>query len=148
MADPLSMTASIIAIAQVSCTIITTAMGYYGGVVDAREDILRLRSELRGLDIVLDSLHDIINSTPTSTTRLQTLTASQFLIDDCRSVMDKINKKLGKPVTGLKLGARLVWPLKEKDINKLATIISRQRDILAAALGKDHLYVHFGMRTN
>lgn len=135
------MIASIIAIAQLSANIIATVRGYYGSVVDARENISRLHSELEGLKIVLESLQDMITSSRPANL-LPTLTASEFLIEDCKRIMTKVAGKLGTPERGLKFGARLAWPLKEKDIEKLATAIARQRGVVAAALGKDQMYVH------
>ena len=60
--DPLSITASVIAIIQLTSQIYSSCQQYYSNVKSARKDIDRISNEINNLAAILKKLHTVIES--------------------------------------------------------------------------------------
>jgi hypothetical protein len=99
--DPLSITASAIAVLQISGTIISSCYEYRSRVKNAK-DASRITNELNGLRIVIESLLAIVEDEkqdePSST--LKTLAQVDGPLARCRSDLDALAIKLTPKVDG------------------------------------------------
>lgn len=134
MGDPISATASVIAVLQLSSQIISSAYNYLGTVKEAKNDIEMIQSQLRSFDSTLLRLKAAVDEEKLSFDAVQSCDLTQV-----RTVMEKIYQKLDGTVGGWKnLGRQLVWPLREKDVAKLMMVLNQYRSIVNLALGVDH----------
>ncbi|KAH7490040.1 hypothetical protein FOMA001_g2407 [Fusarium oxysporum f. sp. matthiolae] len=134
--DPLSVTASIIAILQLS-----TAVTHY--VVSARgatKHQRRLHEEIRGCEDMLFQLKDILENErpdPTRAPRISLLEGPYSPFKRLETLFESIRVKLA-PKKGLtKLISSLAWPFNEKDVSELIAAIQREKDLLQLALEND-----------
>ena len=61
MADPLSITASLIAVAQISGSIISLCYDYRRGIQDAHKDVVRILREVQFLRNVIEQLLQLLD---------------------------------------------------------------------------------------
>lgn len=141
--DGLSGAASIIAVIQLSESVVRICGSYINAVKDAKNDIEHLQREVVNLTEVLGKLSDLINSPNGSK-----LSTSQNLSNDlteCFSKLTTIEKKIdpgkrGKAMS--KLGVRaLRWPLKRKEVEEATRGLERCKQSLNLALQVDQTYV-------
>ena len=160
--DPLSLTASLIAVLQISGTIISALYEYRTCVKDASKDAARVTQELNGLRSVLESILQAVEkeqARPNSSglSRLSTfeaLTQRNSELERCREDLESISKKLGadRDVSSWKtVGRSLVWPFKTKEIDKLLQGVQRAKSTMNFALSTDQavmtLEIHEGVES-
>lgn len=140
MADPLSITASVIAVLQLTGTMITLGKDYIKGVKDAPEDIQQLIDELQSLGKVLSTLRDhIVNDKDLKSTALQALNGQNGHLSACALELKRLQLKL-EPEKGLRAKInRLKWPLKEKETFQYISRIERHKSLFTFALTIDQL---------
>jgi hypothetical protein len=139
MADPLSATASIIAVLQLSAKLLQYLRGVTGAPKERRRLILEI-SSLRG---VLETLQDTLND---ATTKAWASTRTS-LVDPrgplalLETSLEEIVRKVGKhsrlPSKIDILANSLRWPFKEREIEMLLSIIERQKSLLLLAFDND-----------
>lgn len=129
MADPLSTTASLIAILQ--ATVIS--FNYIQGVRHATSDRIELKSELESLTGILTAVHSHASANPDSTI-LRTFDPT---LRECLSDITKLHAKL-MPKGLLRRGmSRLRWPLKDKEISQHMDKIERLKSSISLAMDLD-----------
>lgn len=139
MADPLSMTGSIIAIVHISAALTSIGYGYISGVVRASDDIRKLMDELRSLDTVLTEMEKFIVSNPQSATILQQLDANGGPLRICLDDLKKLQRKI-EPKGGFRgVWNNLKWPLKEKETIQYISMVERHKAMFVLALSVDHM---------
>jgi hypothetical protein len=141
--DPLSITASIIAMIQLSGVVINICYDYRSGVKNAPRDAATIRDEVASLRDVLEQLANAaeaeIAADSSRLTALELLNKPDGLLVKCRTELAALEAKL-KPTTGWKAARRsLIWPLKEVDVRKSLDNIRNLKAHLHLALTADQL---------
>jgi hypothetical protein len=141
MPDPLSTTASIIAIIQLSSQIIK----YINGVTGATKERKRLRESLRGCEFILQQLKDDADDTEEGKLWSETIKALEgpnAPLGRIWIAFAVIKTKL-EPQRGLeKAVTSLKWPYNEKEVEKMISIIEHEKTLLQLALTNDCRYVY------
>jgi hypothetical protein len=154
--DPLSITASLIAILQISGTVISALYEYCKGVKYASKDAAKIIEELNSLRGVLEYLLSAAEKEELVTEGLSRLSTFQQLakpngeLERCKADLVALNAEL-QPESGWKaLRQALVWPLKETDVKNTLDILQGYRSALRFALSADQavvtLEIHNGVR--
>ena len=136
--DPLSITASIAAVLQITGTIIS----YLSDVLDAPHDRMKLASELSGLVSLLQVLRIRIQQAkpedPWFTTLLE-LMAKNHPLDQLESDLVLLTAKI-EPPTGIKIiGKRLTWKFDKVEVTNILSKIERIKTLVTLALTNDLL---------
>ena len=132
MSDPLSITASIAAVLQLTSAIAT----YLKAVYDAPQERISFLLEISGLESLLDALQkrvDQANSGDPWLTELQALGAS---ISQFESHLKRLASKL-EPVGGLnfkEVARRLKWKFNKTDVEDTLAKIERMKSLIIFAL--------------
>jgi len=134
--DPLSITASTIAIIQISSDIVS----YINGATGATKERRRLRDEVRSCEFILQRLSDEIDDAEEGNTWLATIKALEgpdAPLSRLRDALTAIKAKL-EPKRGLKNAfSTLKWPFDEKEIKKAISTIEHEKNLLCLALTND-----------
>ena len=139
--DPLSTTASVIAVIQLTSKIFDLCRDYCLAVKHARKDIQKLRDEILSLEEVLTRVRDLeteSNSLPI----LQTLSRADGPLDRCRRDLSDLVQKLGTSEGMRQFGLRgLKWPFSSKEVDSTVQSLFRHRSTFNIALTADNMYV-------
>ena len=143
MADPLSLVASLIAVLQISGTIISCCYEYRNGFKGASKDLSRLLSEVTSLRNVLERLIQLVDDEKMGghdyLASLRDMMSVNGPLKLCQDDLEILKVKLEKPVKEWKaVGKRLIWPLQEKDVTKILGGIHRMKSTLESALMVDN----------
>jgi hypothetical protein len=155
--DPLSIAASLIAVLQISGTVISALYEYRKGVKDASKDAVDIIEELNSLRRVLESLliaTEKEESRVEGVSRLSTfrqLAEPNGELERCKTDLMALNAKL-QPETGWGgLRRALKWPLKKSEVQSTLNSLHRAKGTLHLALSTDQtvatLEIHDGIKT-
>jgi hypothetical protein len=138
--DPLSATASIIAIIQLSSVII----GYLSDVKDASKDRERCAIEVSNVSNLLVSLRfrlDGASSNDGWYTEVQALAVADGPIDQYKSALEQLQSKLTSTATSAlkKIGSALTWTFSKEEVINILARIERLKSLTQIALEMDHL---------
>ena len=137
--DPLSISASITALLQLTSEIIR----YLNAVKGAPEDRRIILSELAsvsGILYVLQEQADQAKKDDQWSSTLQSLDLPEGPLHQFRRALERLSTKLAPPATPLKkLGNALVWPFQKEEIKDLLSSIERQKALLSLARQNDHM---------
>ncbi|KAL9134056.1 MAG: hypothetical protein Q9175_004768 [Cornicularia normoerica] len=137
--DPLSISASIAALLQLTSTVIQ----YLNGVKGAPEDRRMLLSELASVNGFLFILQDQADQAKQGdqwSSTLQSLNVPEGPLDQFRRALERLSSKLASPATGLKrLGKAVTWPFQKEEIKEILGSIERQKSLLNLARQNDHM---------
>ncbi len=138
MADPLSISGSIIAVLQLSATVI----GYLNDVKGASEDRHRLLNEIISISGLLYFLKDRATQTQHGDSwsiTLASLNAPKGLLEQFKSALERLTLKLA-PVEGWRKARKaLAWPFQKEEIKEIMGAIERHKSLLHLALQNDHV---------
>ena len=136
------MTASVIAVLQLTSSVISTCYIYQSGVRDAAKNARKLNEYLVGMRSVLEQVDKLIQDpSEFRFSNLERLSAQDGPLMRCKSELDDLKIKL-EPKAGWKEKIRsLTWPLKEGDMKKSLEHLENLRELLRIAMEADHLYV-------
>ncbi|KAB8237118.1 uncharacterized protein BDW43DRAFT_297519 [Aspergillus alliaceus] len=137
--EPLSGAASVIAVIQLTGTIIQICSTYIGKVKDAKEDIIRLQQSIKALAVVLEALNKLLHELKGSE-----LSTSRKLLSDvayCSSTLTKLRERID-PDSTQKSRRRwtfhaLKWPLKRTEVDKAVNDIMEYKTLFSLALEID-----------
>lgn len=132
MADPLSMTASIVAVIQLAGALSTFTNGYIGGFRRASSERRRLLDEFASLGQILQHLssHNDANAGA-----LQGLAGP---LESCRLELEAVAAKL-RPRKGARgVWIKLKWPLEEAEMMQVIGRVERYKTLFHFALTADH----------
>lgn len=157
--DPLSITASIIAVLQATNAVIAVCSDYSAVLKSAPWELSKVIDELKGLQAVLGNLVKLATSAvdadpTTARSRLPTLellcdsTTSSGPLTRCLDEINQIKNKLSPPSWSGKDGSKrqaiiqaLGWPLRETDTRRSLENIGGFKSTLALALTTDQASV-------
>jgi hypothetical protein len=88
MADPLSVSASIVALLQLSAT----AIKFLRDMKDAPDDLRRLTIEVCSIKGLFLTLQDLVDSGDTGLETMQSLNAPNGPLKECQSGLERLNK--------------------------------------------------------
>lgn len=137
--DPLSISASIVALLQLS-----------GKVIDVLSAITSFSAETRSLTIeinttraLLSSIAEIASVDETWNQNLRTLTVQDGPMQILDSLLSKLERRLSREVeakSGLgQLKRKIVWPWRVDETRQMVRTAREARGLLAGALAVDHL---------
>jgi hypothetical protein len=140
--DGLSGVASVIAVIQLTGSIVEICGGYISKVKNAKQDILHLQEEIRALTGVLVALNELLQG-PGGTE----LTTSRSLFDNvskCSATLTNIKEKIDPGTTQNSLRRvfrALKWPLQQSESITAISDIERYKSLFSLALQLDQTYV-------
>lgn len=142
MADPLSVTASIIAVLQLSSTVLR----YLVDVKDASADRKSLIREISSTRGILGTLNETVDDARVSD---ETWSATIRSLEDPDGPLNVLKTTLQQLATTLegsasatsikKAANSLRWPFKQSEVEKILRVIERQKSTLSLALENDHI---------
>lgn len=136
MADPLSVTAGIIAALQLSGVVVQ----YLTAVSDASEDRQRLVFEVSSIRGLLSSLRDLAEGPQHGgswNTTLTTLATPNGPLDQFKNALKRLESRLA-PVAGSgKIWKALTWPFEKGEVKDFLQVIERQKTLFSLALQND-----------
>ena len=155
--DPLSATASAIAIIQLTTNLITRCRRYYKSVKSSPEEIVELIQELESFDIVLNSLKDISQKADKATKQqvdqharndipqqetsslpmIQKMLEADAPLSLCFSEMVVFKTKLIKDESRFKKSLR--WPFQKDEIKSIISRLRNLKSLLDTAIARDLL---------
>ena len=150
--DPLSVTASVIAVLQATEAVISVCHDYRSSVKGSSWEVPRVLAELRSLRNVLEILEELAHKAETSgSTKKSPLPALKSLCDPdtgilrkCSIELEELKKKLAPPGWSGLAGSKrrglleaLSWPLKKGDTEKVLESIERFKSTISLAISVD-----------
>lgn len=141
--DGLSSAASVIAVIQLTGSLVELCRGYIQKVKGARDEILTLQRAITGLQGTLQDLQSLIQSKD----RKALPTSSRLVgnITDCLSDLRALETRLGpgkKEKLMRKVGWRaLKWPLKRTEVEEVIQNLERYKTSFLLSLQVDQRYV-------
>ena len=138
--DPLSVTASIIAIVQLTSDVIK----HLNDVKDAPKDRARLTMEVSNLSNLLVTLNCLLEEGKSNEAwykEVNSLGVKEGPLDQYRDALEKLQLKVlgGKGLA--KLGNAIVWKFSKKEVASILARSERLKNLIQIALQMDHLYV-------
>lgn len=129
--------AAVVQLAQLSAQILSMGYGFLAQVSHAPTEIRRLLTEAAAVNVMFGQL-EALPDTASSGVVLKSLTDTG-IFDECQKILEIVNSTLGEyekcHKKGLeKIGHRLVWPMKEKEIKDAMVRLSRLRDIISTVI--------------
>ena len=161
MAEALAVVASVVAVLQITSSIISVCYDYNAAVKSVPWELPRFLSELESLRTVLQKLEPLakqaeLTRTPNDS-RLPAfsgLCAPNGPLQRCHQDLEKLESTLKSPKWIEGYGPKrtafvqaLSWPLKEKDSGKALKGIREYKNLLSFALQADQAYANSGIFT-
>jgi hypothetical protein len=148
--DGISLAASIVAVVQISQTVLLFCYQIRGQIKDADNEISRIITDIEALTSTLDELKDIVpdpGSTPSrrsvtlldgdSSERRPASAACMSALKSCETVLTELKDRL-KPLAKPGLKSKLKWPFDSSSIQRKLEIIEKQKATLQLALAAYH----------
>ena len=151
MAEALGLVASIVAVLQITSSVISVCYDYSAVVKGTPWELSKTKAELESLRNVLQTLEPLAKqaelTSTTVDTKLQTLNLLLGPLQSCFGEIEHLEKRLKSPSWSDGFGPRrraiiqaLQWPLKEAETRKALENISRFKDTLVLAINVDQTY--------
>lgn len=131
--DPLSTTASIIAIIQLSSEVV----GFIGSAAGASKTRRLLRDEIQACDIILQDIKDEADDSEEGkawSEKIKALERPDGPLSRLSVALGVVKTKLAPKNGGKKLSTALKWPFEEKEVGKIIAAIEREKNLLQLAL--------------
>ena len=146
----IGLAASIIAVIQISRTVITQAYKYGQSVKNARKDIERIESELKDVDNQLTKLQDLVDRVEKSGRPLDcwptlaSMNQEDGPLSKCKLALNFLLAEL-TPADGwrAKVKERVLWPNKVAKVEKALEAIMQQKTYFIEALNIEQMWVIF-----
>ncbi|KAL4961614.1 WD40-repeat-containing domain protein [Aspergillus stella-maris] len=148
--DGLSLAASVIAVIQLTGSLVKLCGGYIQEVRNAPEEILTLQRAITGLQNILKDLHNNLqvnnaNALPTSSRLPSDINAC---LSDLQALEAKLDAEQGKTLMR-KMGLRaLKWPLKRTEVEGLMQKLERYKSSFLLSLQVDQTSLMISMAEN
>ena len=137
MTDPLSISAGIIAILQLTGTVVQ----YLNDAAQAAGDRQRILLEITSVSGILTVLKDLAERPQYGdswSTTIRSLNVPNGPLEQFRRALERLASKL-EPVHGLKKVERsLAWPFQKGEVSEILGAIERQKTLFNLALQNDH----------
>jgi len=130
--DPLSISASIISVLQLTATVVQ----YLTDVKDSSKDRERLRLELCGIDSILCTLKNKATQAQQGDSwsmTLQSLCVADGPLEQFKLTLERLAKILAPPKGSKKVITAVTWPFQKGDVSELLNSVERQKTMFAFA---------------
>lgn len=143
----LGSAASVIAVIQLTGSLVRVCGGYIQKVKHARANIITLRQAAEGLQPILQDLHKLLHNSsekrlPTSTRLVSDITRC---LSDLQVFLQALNQRLESGIGKIsmrKFGLRAwKWPLDRAEVDEEVQKLKRYQDLIFSALAVDRTYV-------
>jgi NACHT domain/Fungal N-terminal domain of STAND proteins len=141
--DPISFTASIIAVVTISEAVLSSCWQYLEKARNAQKDVKKildvvgsLKSILEHLKRLADSAHG--NELDPRLPLLSALAVPNGPLMSCEAILQELEKKLGPAPKSFGLKA-MKWPFKENAVNEIVETIEKHKSTIILALSGDSL---------
>lgn len=144
--DPLSLTASIIAVLQLSGNVIS----YLNDVKDAPKESNSILLEVSSVTGLLYTLRNLIDTDKGDgyLDVVRSLAVPSGPLDQFKAVLEQLSKQL-QPVTGVRKAARVFkWPFKKEEVKELLATIERQKTLFSLAIQNDQVRLSRGIESD
>lgn len=155
MAEGLALAASVVAVLQITKSVLSVCYGYRAAAKDVSWELSSVVAEMESLRNVLQTLEPLAEQAeladPNAGTRLPTLTllcGPQGLLQHVLNEVTRLNKRLKTPSWSDKFGPKrkafiqaLRWPLNKAETEEALVNIERFKDTFTLALTADEAYV-------
>ena len=142
--DPLSITASTVAVVELLKEIIVSCYKYEKSVQDRDKDLDRLLYEMTSFERVLRHL-ELVLETEDSIGRqsflLDLLGDKSGPVQQCKAVLEALKTQAETSGSFRRVGQALVWPLKKKDMVEAVDNVRKTREVLSLTLDADQVLV-------
>ena len=152
--DGVTSAAAIATIIQVGAQVLQICYQYIAAVHDAPKDIRRVVSEVGSLNVVLQELEFLIKkisgnddddaSSSQHSALLKSFIAANGPFQTCESALEELKKILGSS-RRWKPGRRLMWPMEDKDVRRLLSVVEQQKITFILALSIDDTRIGHGV---
>jgi hypothetical protein len=142
--DGLSSAASVIAVIQLTGSLLRLCGGYIEEVKYARDEIFTLQRAIAGLEGTLQDLQKFLQSNDGKALPTSSRLASNIAdcLSDLRGLEEKIDPGKGKMLMK-RFGFRaLKWPLKRTEVEGITQNLERYKSSFLLSLQVDQRYVH------
>jgi hypothetical protein len=140
MSDPLSISASVTSILQLTGTIVQY-LNDIKGFTEERNMIIEEVSSISGFLYILKDLAERPQGEKTWSATVTSLNVPNGPLEQFRIVLEQLASKL-EPVRGLKkIGKQLAWPFQKNEAKNILNTVERQKTIFNLALQNDHMFV-------
>ncbi|KAH8698504.1 ankyrin repeat-containing domain protein [Talaromyces proteolyticus] len=138
--DGLSAAASVIAVIQITGTVVSLCSDYLKAVKNAKHDIERLQGELIDLSTTLQGAQKLLDSPRAS--KLETSQGFRGALNDCSLQLKDLEAKLKGKLEAVQIIRSfkirsLKWPLESKDVQNIIEIIRKSKHTFVSALNID-----------
>jgi hypothetical protein len=138
MADPLSISASITALLQLTSNVVQ----YINSVKDASKERFRIRDEISSASFLLYMLKDCVQQAHSGEpwlSTVQSLDMPKGPLEQFKGALEQLASRL-EPSKGVKrVGRALTWPFQTEEIKEILSTIERQKSLFDLALQNDHM---------
>jgi hypothetical protein len=149
--DPLSITANVVAVIQLSDKVIEVCKNYIRSVKSAPNDLRLILVEVGSLKCVLETLELLVSSDENAdhSAVVGKLKSSDGPLHGCKHALSRLEQLVSTPTDRQPDGQRrklvdslanLAWPLKEGSARKLLDDISRHKATITLFLTTDTMY--------
>jgi hypothetical protein len=136
--DPLSITGTLIAVVQITTSVISICYDYRSGVASASRDVVQITESLNSLKEVLESLLCLIETTKVGElSTVELLARDGGTLQSCQAELERLRGKLEPEKGWRKLKNSLVWPLKEGEMRRALEALERWKSTMQLALSAD-----------
>ncbi len=136
--DPLSITASLVALLQISNSIIQ----YLAELGGATTERLRLLMDLSNTTMLLSMLKDAAQNEDKPGEWRSTLQGLEGPLKQFKDLLERIAGKLA-PAHGMKkIGKVITWPFKKEELSDMFASLERYKTLLGLAMQNDHMYIY------
>lgn len=141
--DPVSLTASIIAIIQISGTVVSICYDYRNAIKNSAEDAIKIIKEIKSLQDVLERLLQLVERDEAKEyprlASLHGLNQLEGTLTLCRSELSSLKIKLEAPHGIKKILKINKLPLTEKEVKTTLDSISQMKGTLCLAIATDQM---------
>ncbi|CZR56742.1 related to ankyrin [Phialocephala subalpina] len=140
--DPLSLTGTLIAVLQITTSVISVCYDYRAGVASASRDVIQITDSLNALKDSLDALLRLVETSRSGEDRarlvnVELLAREGGALESCLQELERLKEKL-EPETGWrKVKKSLTWPLKEGEMKKALAGLERYKSTMQLAISAD-----------
>jgi hypothetical protein len=135
MADPLSISASIIGILQLSAVVVQ----HINAMKDAADERKKLLAEIGATSDLLAIINNPVRQAQHGDS-WESLRKTGGPLEQLEAVLKKLDAKLTPATTSLsKVKKAMTWPFKKGEIDGLIGSIERQKTLLTLAVQNDHM---------
>lgn len=140
--DPLSITASIIAVIQVAGQVAQVCKSYIDNVQDYPKELRIFFIEARSLEAVFEGLQSLKEDDLQDASIIARLQGSDGPVASCRAVVEALSALIPPPTNGEESRRRrlrgtleaLAWPLKADKARKLLDELMRHKSTISLAI--------------